>query len=124
MVAYNLDLEVVLNGGVTMDMMKAIGTRIREAREAKHLTQEQLAEMVGVSPTHMSVIERGVKGPRLRTFIAIANALDTTSDSLLLDVLNNSVQIEVTELSRQIGKLSPKEQQKILKIVSVLVEDD
>lgn len=107
-----------------MDMMQAIGTRIREAREAKNLTQEQLAEIVDVSPTHMSVIERGVKGPRLRTFIKIANALETTSDSLLFDVLDNSMQIEVTELSRKIGKLSPKEQQKILKIVNVLVEDD
>lgn len=104
--------------------MKAIGTRIKKVREAKDLTQEQLAEKIGVSPTYMSVIERGVKLPRLRTFIEIANALDTTSDSLLLDVLNKSVQIEATELYSQIERLSPVEQRKILKIVSVLVGDD
>ena len=41
----------------------AIGTRIKAARERVHLTQEQLAEIVDISPTHMSVIERGVKTP-------------------------------------------------------------
>ncbi|WP_303001956.1 helix-turn-helix domain-containing protein [Dialister invisus] len=104
--------------------MKAIGTRIKEAREAKGLTQEQLAEMVGLSSTHISVIERGVKAPKLETFIEIANALDVTSDSLLLDVLNNSLQITATELSEQIKRLPPKEQRKILKAVRVLVEED
>lgn len=107
-----------------MYMMKIVGTRIKEAREAKNLTQEQLAEEVGLSPSHMSVIERGVKGPRLETFIEIVNALDTTSDALLLDVLNNSMQIEATALSKKIEKLSPKEQRRILKVVSVLVGED
>ena len=107
-----------------MNNMKAVGTRIRKAREARNLTQEQLAEIVGLSPAHMSVIERGVKGPRLETFIEIVNALDTTSDSLLLDVLNNSMQIEATVLSKKIEKLPPKEQWRILKAVSVLVGEE
>lgn len=104
--------------------LKAIGIRIKEAREAKHLTQEQLAEIVGLSSTHISVIERGVKAPKLETFIEIANALDVTSDSLLLDVLDNSLQIAATELSEQIKRLPPKEQQKILKAVRILAGED
>ena len=94
--------------------LKAVGIRIKEAREAKGFTQEQLAEIVGLSPTHISVIERGVKAPKLETFVEIANALGVTSDFLLLDVLDNSLQIAATELSEQIKRLSPKEQQKIL----------
>ena len=101
--------------------LKAIGSRIKEAREAKGLTQEQLAEIVGLSSTHISVIERGVKAPKLETFIDIANALDVTSDSLLLDVLNNSLQITANELSEQIKGLPPHEQKKILRAVRVLV---
>jgi Predicted transcriptional regulators len=104
--------------------LKAIGVRIKEAREAKGFTQEQLAEIVGLSPTHMSVIERGVKAPKLETFIKIANALNVTSDSLLLDVLDHSLQIAATELSEQIKHLPPKEQRKILKAVRILAEDD
>lgn len=104
--------------------LKAIGTRIKEARESKRFTQEQLAEIVGLSTTHISVIERGVKAPKLETFIEIANALDVTADSLLLDVLDNSLQITANELSEQIKRLPLKEQQKILKAVRVLVEED
>ncbi len=54
-----------------MDMI-AIGSRIKEARDQAHLTQEELAEIVDISPTHMSVIERGVKTPKLDTFVRIA----------------------------------------------------
>ncbi len=104
--------------------LKAIGIRIKEAREAKGFTQEQLAEIVGLSPTHMSVIERGVKAPKLETFIKIANALNVTSDSLLLDVLDHSLQIAATELWEQIKHLPPKDQRKILKAVRILAEDD
>jgi len=104
--------------------LKAIGMRIKEARKAKGLTQEQLAEIVCLSSTHISVIERGVKAPKLETFIEIANALHVTSDSLLLDVLDHSLQITATELSERMKRLSPKEQRKILKAVSILVEDD
>lgn len=118
-----MELEVVLKGGVAM-YLKAIGTRIKAAREAKGLTQEQLAEIIGVTPAHMSVIERGVKAPKLETFVKIANALDVTSDSLLLDVLDNSLQVTATELSERIKNLPPKHQRKILNAIRVLVEDD
>ena len=60
----------------------AIGARIKAARERVHLTQEQLAEIIDISPTHMSVIERGVKGMRLSTFLKIANALNVSTDEL------------------------------------------
>ena len=103
--------------------LKAIGARIKEARETKSLTQEQLAEIVGLSATHISVIERGVKAPRLETFIELANALNVTSDSLLIDVLDTSLQITATEISEQIKSLSPQNQRKILQIIRILMED-
>lgn len=37
----------------------------------------------------MSVIERGVKVPKLDTFVAIANALDVSADTLLIDVVTH-----------------------------------
>ena len=44
---------------------KAVGQRIKTAREKKNMTQEDLAALVDISPTHVSVIERGSKIPRL-----------------------------------------------------------
>ena len=55
---------------MTMDA-KTVGQRIKAAREKKNLTQDELAALVNISTTHMSVIERGVKIPRLDTFVAI-----------------------------------------------------
>ena len=75
---------------------KAVGRRIKTARERKKLTQEQLAEMVNLSPMHVSVIERGVKLPKLETLINIANILDVSADELLQDVVNNQTRLCAT----------------------------
>ena len=56
----------------------AVAKRVVEARKARGMTQEDLAANADVSSTHISVLERGVKLPNLDTFIAIANALDTS----------------------------------------------
>ena len=61
---------------------KAVGRRIKTARERKKLTQEQLAEMVNLSPMHVSVIERGVKLPKLETLINIAAHLQKHPEHL------------------------------------------
>lgn len=109
-------------GGVAMDL-KAVGQRIKEAREAKGLTQEDLAAIVDLSPTHVSVIERGLKVAKLDTFVAIANALDVSADSLLIDVVTHSTTGVANELSELLVKLPLKEKRKILKAVKALVED-
>lgn len=109
-------------GGVAMDL-KAVGQRIKEAREVKGLTQEDLAAIVDLSPTHVSVIERGLKVAKLDTFVAIANALDVSADSLLIDVVTHSTTGVANELSELLMKLPLKEKRKILKAVKVLVEE-
>ena len=48
--------------------LKAIGRHIKIAREQKGLTQEALAELVDLTPMHISVIERGFKPTKLETF--------------------------------------------------------
>lgn len=64
---------------------KAIGKRIKIARIKADLTQERLAERIGISPTHLSNIETGTTRVSLNTIISIANALSVTSDDLLCD---------------------------------------
>lgn len=43
----------------------ALGKRIKAAREKACMTQEELAAAVDYSVDHMSVVERGVKAPKL-----------------------------------------------------------
>ena len=70
----------------------AIGQRIRKYRKAKGLSQEQLAEMVDISTTHMSHIETGNTKLSLQVFADLAEALQVSVDSLLYDVNSNSKQ--------------------------------
>ena len=102
---------------------QAVGQRIKAAREAKGLTQEGLAALVDLSPTHMSVIERRLKVPNLDSFVAIANALGVSADALLIDVVDHATESVACELSKQISHLPHKEQMKILKAVQILTEE-
>lgn len=62
-----------------------IGQKIRKFRKAQGLSQEELAEKIGISVTHMSHIETGNTKLSLPVFVDIANALDVQTDDLLND---------------------------------------
>lgn len=60
-----------------------IGQRIKSKRIKKGLTQEQLSELIGVGPSHMSHIESGSTVPSFEVFVSILNALGCSADELL-----------------------------------------
>lgn len=62
-----------------------IGQRIRKYRKASGLSQEELAERVEISTTHMSHIETGNTKLSLPVFVDIAMALEIHTDELLFD---------------------------------------
>ncbi len=103
--------------------LKAIGQRIKLAREAKGLTQEQLAEIVSLSASHISVIERGIKTPRLETFVEILNILKVDANYILADVLSVSNEITSTLLSNKLSALSETQQKKILRVLDTLIQE-
>lgn len=63
----------------------AIGQRIRKIRKARGLSQEKLAEKVGISTTHMSHIETANTKMSLPTFAELASVLEVRTDELLYD---------------------------------------
>lgn len=63
----------------------AIGQRIRKVRKAHGLSQEELAEKVGISTTHMSHIETGNTKLSLPVFVELAEALGIRTDEMLSD---------------------------------------
>lgn len=67
-----------------MDYYK-IGQNIRKFRKAQGVSQEELAEKIGISVTHMSHIETGNTKLSLPVFVDIASALDVQTDDLLND---------------------------------------
>lgn len=56
--------------------------RLKSARAAKDLSQQQLADMVSVSWQTINAIEKGDYNPTIRLCIAICRALDKTLDQL------------------------------------------
>ena len=60
-----------------------IGRKLREARVRRLLTQEELAEKAGVSPSTIVNIERNQTAPHFRTIRKLAEALEVDPTSLL-----------------------------------------
>ena len=56
--------------------------RLKAARAGKDLSQQQLAELVGVSRQTINGIEKGDYNPTIRLCLAICHALDCTLDEL------------------------------------------
>ena len=78
-----------------------IGQRIRKYRKASRLSQEELAEKVGISVPHMSHIETGNTKLSLPVLVALATALEVSTDDLIFDsagVMRNSVMDDLASL--------------------------
>jgi len=61
----------------------AFGIAVRKVRQAKGLSQEDLAEKADLDRTYISGIERGLRNPTLLSSLCIANALGVTLDKLV-----------------------------------------
>lgn len=62
---------------------KAFGGRILLRRKAMRMTQEKLAELVGVSTSFIGHLERGSRMPSVDTVCALCRVLEVPSDYLL-----------------------------------------
>ena len=66
-----------------MNINEIFGRRLGEIRYRKHLSQRQLAELIGVSGTAISDYEAGRYHPTLERLLQRANVLDVTMDYLV-----------------------------------------
>jgi len=57
------------------DLRGQVGARLRQLRQARRLTQEQLAERAGLSDKFIGEVERGRGNPTLTTLSALSEAL-------------------------------------------------
>jgi transcriptional regulator with XRE-family HTH domain len=60
------------------------GKRLRQIRRQRKLTQEQLAEAVGISVVAVSNMERGVNGPSFETLEKLIEVLQVSADELFI----------------------------------------
>ena len=67
-----------------MDIKRAVGKRIKAVRQRNGLTQDQLAEQVGLSSKYISGIERGVENPTMDILIRVVKVLGIEPYNLFL----------------------------------------
>ena len=97
-----------------------IGQRIKEVRTDKHLTQEYLANMIGVNTSHVSNIETGKTKVSLTLPVQICNALGVTVDYLLETEYHNPTSVIEKELLNMIKGMKKEKQETLLRIAKVL----
>lgn len=77
---------------------KAIGKRMKIQRIRKDMTQDNLAELTGLSNPHISNVESGSTQVGLKTLIIIADALETTPDALLCDNIKYAKDVHINQI--------------------------
>ena len=83
-----------------------MGERIYKRRKALKLTQEELAEQVGVSTQMISNLELGKKAIRPENLIKISTVLDISCDYILKGTNTQNLSDEITE---KIANLTEKD---------------
>lgn len=88
------------------NIQKELGKKIRETRKLKGYTQEELAEMVELSPNFIGYLERGKQIPSLKTLDKIATALGVTIGWFFYSIENHRYKpTKLTEKEKAINKL-------------------
>lgn len=82
--------------------LKYIGQQIRRARNARNMTQAQLAEKVNLAQNYVGMIERGAGKPALPTLIDIAEVLGVNFDYLMGRCANRECNSDCQEYEKQI----------------------
>ena len=102
-------------------MEKIIGKRLQEFRKKKGLTQEELSEVIDITPHYLSALERGIYNIKLEILVKILNCLDRSADEVFCDVVNKSCAVTSNRLSERLEALPEDEQERILAVVDTMI---
>jgi transcriptional regulator with XRE-family HTH domain len=64
------------------ELLKLLGERIRNLRKVKGMSQQDLAYVIGIEKSNLSVIENGKTNPQILTYAKIASAMEMSLDNL------------------------------------------
>ena len=98
-----------------------MGERLREARQAKNMTQENLAEKLNVSVAFLSRIESGKTRINLVRLNEICTATGVPESYILNGTSEESPNYLSKELSKLLEKCSGEQRKQIYKIAEIIV---
>lgn len=93
------------------------GKRIKNLREKRGLTQEALADMIGMSQKTITAIEKGKRGASVDTLTSIAEIFDTSLDYIVAGWITGEA------VSKVLQDLDEEKQHIALKILKGILEN-
>ena len=110
-------------GGAAMrekkDINIEIGRNIQTAREQAGYTQDTLSELLGMTPNHLSAIERGVSGISLEALQHLCRLLGVSADRIIFGT--EDPELEILALARRISDMKPEYRQQVQALLSAIL---
>lgn len=100
-----------------LDISKHIGKKFQEYRLKNNLTQNQVSNLTGLEPRHISQIERGLSKGSIDTLLKLCNAYKITPDIILYDLLDENVKNSISIYNEKFKKLSERDKDSIIHFI-------
>ncbi len=94
-----------------------IGKAFQNYRLMNNLTQNDVSNITGLEPRHISQLERGQTKGSIDTLLKLCNAYKITPDVILYDILDEDTKKMVQIYDEKFKKLSKKDKDSILHFI-------
>ena len=109
----------------------SLGLRLRTLRKNASLTQQKLADNVGVSRIYIQALESNRRMPSVKLLYRLANVLSTTVNDIVDDYQTRGTRLQLEELlsSGEVEvwfrkkKLSESELRRVEKVIGAVLEE-
>ena len=99
------------------------GSKLKEYRLKNNMTQEQVAQLIGVDPKYISQIELGKNKCSLKLLIKFCNVFDVTPNEVLYELVNSlKSKSDLDELNNNFSKLSKRDKKLILELINKMLK--
>ena len=106
---------------MTIDYLE-LGRRVAKRRRTVNLTQEKLAEKVGISPGHVQNIERGLGKCSTEVLVKLGRALDVNPDYLISGAYKYVEESRLEQIKEAMFRCNPKQYELIMNFIEWIAE--
>lgn len=108
-----------------LNIYALLGRRIKEERTARHLTQQELADIVGMDTGHLSRVEHGKTVPSIKLVMKIADAFRLPVAKLFDDIPVGKVADPgwSEKVGVMVKDVSPQKRERILRTLKTLIKE-
>lgn len=104
--------------------LTALRETIRNERKNRRITQEELAEMLGISPTHVKHMESGHRKPSIEMLFELAKILNISLDEVIFPKNGTSDNATRGKIERLLDILDEASLQFVLSVLEALREKE